>query len=119
MTYREGYGDTQEDYLVGPDNLTANGIHVLWAVDGDEVNQLVLDIIREHGVQSVVKSKSMVSEEIGLNHVLEDQGVEVVETDLGEYIIQLAHETPSHIVTPVIHKSLASIRDLFMQELSR
>ncbi len=98
-------------------NLTANGAHVLWAEDGDEANRLVLEIARRHGAQSVVKSKSMVSEEIGLNHALEGQGIEVIETDLGEYIIQLAHETPSHIVAPVIHKSLASIRDLFIQQL--
>jgi len=98
-------------------NLTANGAEVLWAVDGDEVNQLVMDIIRRHGVQSVVKSKSMVSEEIGLNHVLEDNEVQVIETDLGEYILQLGQEPPSHIVTPVIHKSKDSIRDLFIDKL--
>lgn len=98
-------------------NLTANGAEVLWAVTGDEVNQLVMDIARRHGVKSVVKSKSMVSEEIGLNHVLEADGIEVVETDLGEYIVQLAGETPSHIVTPVIHKSKEDIRDLFVAKL--
>lgn len=98
-------------------NLTANGAHVLWALDGDEVNRLVLDVIGRHAVKSVVKSKSMVSEEVGLNELLEAKGIEVVETDLGEYILQLAAEPPSHIVTPVIHKSLDSIRDLFVHEL--
>jgi L-lactate dehydrogenase complex protein LldF len=98
--------------------LTANGAHVLWALDGDEVNGFVLEIASRHAVKSVVKSKSMVSEEIGLNAVLEDHGIEVVETDLGEYILQLAGEPPSHIVTPVIHKSLESIRDLFVRELN-
>lgn len=97
--------------------LTANGVHVLWALDSNEVNHLVLEIISRHAVQSVVKSKSMVSEEVGLNEVLESHGINVVETDLGEYIIQLADEPPSHIVTPVIHKSLESIRDLFVQKL--
>jgi len=98
-------------------NFKANGAEVLWAVTGDEVNQLVMDIVRRHEVRSVVKSKSMVSEEIGLNHILEANGIEVVETDLGEYIVQLDHDTPSHIVTPVIHKSKAEIRDLFIREL--
>ncbi len=98
-------------------NLTANGAQVLWAVDADEVNRHVLDIIARHGVRCVIKSKSMVSEEIGLNDTLEAKHIEVVETDLGEYIVQLDHDTPSHIVTPVIHKSKASIRDLFVREL--
>lgn len=98
-------------------NLAANGAQVLWAVDGDEANRLVMDIIRRHGVRSVVKSKSMVSEEIGLNHVLEASGVEVVETDLGEYILQLGEEPPSHIVGPVIHKTKNSIRDLFVEKI--
>ena len=98
--------------------LTANGAHVLWALDGDEANGFVLEIASQHAVKSVVKSKSMVSEEIGLNAVLEDHGIEVIETDLGEYILQLAGEPPSHIVTPVIHKSLESIRDLFVRELN-
>lgn len=98
-------------------NLTASGAHVLWAETASEANQLVMDIIRRHAVRSVVKSKSMVSEEIGLNHVLEEHNVEVVETDLGEYILQLGHEPPSHIVAPVIHKSKDSIRDLFVREL--
>lgn len=98
-------------------NLIANGATVLWALDAKEANQYVLDIARQHGVQSVVKSKSMVSEELGLNHVLEEAGIQVVETDLGEYIIQLSGETPSHIVGPAIHKSKETIRDLFVREL--
>ena len=98
-------------------NLTRHGVHVLWAEDSAEANRLVLEIIDQHAVKSVVKSKSMVSEEIGLNDALESQDVEVVETDLGEYIVQLGGETPSHIVTPVIHKSKESIRDLFMEKL--
>ncbi len=97
--------------------LTANGVNVLWASDGDEVNRLVLEIVARHAVKSVVKGKSMISEEVGLNEALEDHGIEVIETDLGEYILQLAGEPPSHIVTPVIHKSLSGIRDLFVKEL--
>lgn len=99
-------------------NLTANGAHVLWALDGEEVNRHVLEIIEQHAVKTVVKSKSMVSEEVGLNDALEAHQIEVFETDLGEYILQLAHEPPSHIVTPVIHKSLHEVRDLFIQQLN-
>ncbi len=97
--------------------LAENGVRVLWALDGQEASQHVLDIIARHEVKRVVKSKSMVSEEIGLNGVLEGAGVEVVETDLGEFIVQLGHEPPSHIVAPVIHKSKESIRDLFVERL--
>lgn len=95
-----------------------NGIEVLWAVDADEANRHVLDIIRRHQVQSVVKSKSMVTEEIGLNAVLEARDIRVVETDLGEYIIQLNNEPPSHIIAPVLHRTKEEIRDIFVRELN-
>ncbi len=98
-------------------NLKKNGFQVEWALDADQANQLLLDIARRHGVESVTKSKSMLSEELGTNHALEAAGLRVVETDLGEYIIQLANETPSHIVGPVMHKTKAEIRDVFVQEL--
>ncbi len=98
-------------------NLKANGFTVEWAEDAAQANQLVLDIARRHQVQSVAKSKSMLTEELGTNHVLEAAGLRVVETDLGEYIIQLAGETPSHIVGPVMHKTKAEIRDVFVREL--
>ena len=97
--------------------MTANGIEVLWAQSGEDACAHVLRIAREHGVRHIAKAKSMVSEEIGLNAVLEAQGFEVLETDLGEYIIQIAGEPPSHIVTPVIHKSKDAIRDLFINKL--
>jgi L-lactate dehydrogenase complex protein LldF len=97
-------------------NLQANGIEVLWALDAAEANRLVLEIAEEHDVQSAVKSKSMVTEEIGLNHALEDAGIDVLETDLGEFIVQLGGETPSHLVIPVIHKTKESIRDLFVEK---
>ena len=97
-------------------NMRANGIEVLWAADGDEANRHVLDVARRHGARSVVKSKSMVTEETGLNDALEAAGLEVLETDLGEYIVQLGGETPSHIVVPIVHKSLAAIRDLLIAE---
>lgn len=98
-------------------NMQANGIHVLWAIDSTEANRHVMDIIKRHSVKKVAKSKSMVTEETALNHVLEDVGIEVIETDLGEYIIQLNHEPPGHIVAPVLHRTKQEIRDIFVREL--
>ncbi|QPC81373.1 iron-sulfur cluster-binding protein [Phototrophicus methaneseepsis] len=98
-------------------NLKENGFQVKWAVDADEAQKLVIDILKSHQATLVTKSKSMLSEEIGLNHALEAVGARVVETDLGEYIIQLNHEPPSHIVAPVIHKTKPEIRDIFVREL--
>ena len=98
-------------------NLRQNGIQVEWAEDADHANQLVLDIARRHQARTVAKSKSMLSEELGTNHALEAAGLRVVETDLGEYIIQLNDETPSHIVGPAMHKTKAEIRDIFVREL--
>ena len=90
---------------------------MLWAKDAAEANQHVLDIAREHNVKSVVKSKSMVSEEMELNHVLEAAGIRAIETDLGEYIVQLAQQRPVHIVTPAIHMSAADVGRLFAEKL--
>ena len=98
-------------------NVSARGVTVLWAKDAAEANQHLLDIAREHHVKSVVKSKSMVSEEMELNHVLEAAGIRAVETDLGEYIVQLAHQRPVHIVTPAIHMSAADVGRLFEEKL--
>ena len=98
-------------------NLRQNGFQVEWAEDADHANQLVLDIARRHQARTVAKSKSMLSEELGTNHALEAAGLRVVETDLGEYIIQLNDETPSHIVGPAMHKTKAEIRDIFVREL--
>ncbi|MDE2747345.1 MAG: LutB/LldF family L-lactate oxidation iron-sulfur protein [Chloroflexota bacterium] len=98
-------------------NLLANGWGVEWAEDARQANQLVLDIAARHGVRTITKSKSMLSEELGVNHVMEAAGLRVVETDLGEYIIQLNNETPSHIVAPVMHKTKDEIRDIFIREL--
>ena len=97
--------------------LTENGFTVLWAEDGAEARRHVSEIVRKHGVKKAIKSKSMLSEEIALNPHLEAEGVTVVETDLGEYIIQINDEHPSHIIAPVIHKTKASIRDLFVEKL--
>ena len=93
---------------------TAAGGNVLWAKDGDEVCRLVIDIARRHGVRKITKSKSMLSEEAGLNQALEAAGIQPVETDLGEYILQINdNEAPSHIIAPVVHKSKEEVADLF------
>ena len=95
-------------------NATARGATVLWASDDAEASRLVVDIARRHGVKKATKSKSMVSEEVGLNRALEAAGVRPVETDLGEYILQINdNEPPSHIIAPVVHKSKEEISDLF------
>ncbi len=96
---------------------TENGIQVHWAETKAEANQIFLDIIRRHQASRVIKGKSMVSEETHLNHFLEEQGVEVLETDLGEYIIQLDHETPSHIIVPAIHKNRDQVAHLFHEKI--
>lgn len=98
-------------------NMIANGIKVLWAADADEANRLALEIIHRHDAKTVVKSKSMLTEEIAFNRAVEAEGITVIETDLGEYIVQLNHEAPSHIIAPVIHKTKAQIRDIFVEKL--
>jgi L-lactate dehydrogenase complex protein LldF len=90
---------------------------VHFAVDADQANAIVSEIARANDVRTVTKSKSMVSEELGLNHVLEAQGIDVFETDLGEYIIQLADETPSHLVAPALHKTRGQVAQLFAAQL--
>jgi L-lactate dehydrogenase complex protein LldF len=97
-------------------NATARGASVHWAETREDVNRIVCEIARRHGVKKAVKSKSMVSEECSLNEALEAAGVEVVETDLGEYILQLAREPPSHIVAPVVHKTREEISELFSEK---
>lgn len=91
------------------------GGHVHWATDAEEACSIVRRLCAEAGARTVVKGKSMVSEEIGLNAALERDGLEVLESDAGEYIVQLAGEDPSHIVMPTIHKSIDEIADLFQE----
>mgnify|MGYP005856993757 CR=1 FL=1 len=93
------------------------GATVHWADDGAVAADVVLELARQRGVKLVVKSKSMISEEIGLNDVLETAGITVVETDLGEYVIQLAGDSPSHIVVPMIHLTRHDVSRLFQQHL--
>jgi L-lactate dehydrogenase complex protein LldF len=97
--------------------VEAHGGKVFWARTGDDVSNYIIELARARGVKTVVKSKSMATEEIELNHALEAAGVRPVETDLGEYIIQLANEKPSHIIAPAIHKTRAQISDLFEEKL--
>lgn len=92
---------------------TENGVQVHWAADGDEHNRIVMRILADAGAKRLVKSKSMLTEECGLNEHLEQNGVEVVDTDLGERIVQLAGEPPSHIVMPAIHYKKEEIGELF------
>jgi len=93
---------------------TARGASVLWARDGAEICRLTIDIARRHGVTKATKSKSMLSEEAGLNQALAAAGIQPVETDLGEYILQINdNEPPSHIIAPVFHKSKEEISALF------
>jgi len=95
---------------------TENGIQVHWAETVEQANQTVLRIMQEHNASDLIKGKSMVSEEMELNHYLEQHGVEVLESDLGEFIVQLAEEPPSHIVAPAIHKSRQDIARLFQEK---
>jgi L-lactate dehydrogenase complex protein LldF len=98
-------------------NLTANGIKVHWAESVEEGNRIILDILKKAGARSVIKGKSMVSEEMHFNHYLEEHGIRALESDLGEYIIQLAGEAPSHIVMPAIHKNKDQIGRLFEEKI--
>ena len=112
--------DHLDEYLTRlAENVAANGGHVHWAADAAEANAIVLDICRQANARVVTKSKSMLTEEIALNDALEAAGITVVETDLGEWIIQLAGETPSHIIAPAIHKTKAEVAELFSRVLGR
>lgn len=98
-------------------NATRLGVQVHWARDPAEHNQIVLDILQQHNVRKVVKSKSMLTEECHLNPFLERHGMEVVDTDLGERIVQLNNEAPSHIVLPAIHRSKEDVSEIFHRHL--
>jgi len=99
------------------EKVMAAGGYVHWAKTAEEANRIVLQIAKEHNVKAVVKSKSMATEEIGLNHALEEAGIEAVETDLGEYIVQLASTGPSHIIVPAVHLKKEEIAELFSNKL--
>ena len=99
------------------DSVTKAGGQVHYAADAAQANEIIADLARSRQVQVAIKSKSMVSEELELNPVLESVGVEVYETDLGEYIIQLAEDTPSHLIIPALHKTKEDVARLFTEKL--
>ncbi|MEH7235036.1 LutB/LldF family L-lactate oxidation iron-sulfur protein [Bacillus sp. JJ1562] len=100
------------------ENVTKRGGHVFFAQTKEEANEYIRSVVQKKDAKKIVKSKSMVTEEISLNAMLEEQGCEVVETDLGEYILQLdEHDPPSHIVAPALHKNREQIREVFEKKL--
>ena len=99
-------------------NVIASGGHIYFARDAEAASNYVVNLAKERGIELVIKGKSMVSEEMALNHRLEEEGIEPVETDLGEYIVQLAEETPFHIIAPAIHKSRVEVSELFVEKLN-
>lgn len=106
-----------DEYLLKfVENAEKAGAKIHWARDGKEACKIVIDLVKQNDADMVVKAKSMAGEEIHLNEALENSGIEPVETDLGEWIIQLAGETPSHIVVPAIHKTKQQIADLFVEK---
>ena len=108
-----------DEYLARfADSVEKAGGKVVWASTAEEASDYVVSLAREKGVRTVVKGKSMATEEIDLNHRLAGVGVEAIETDLGEYMIQLAGETPFHIIAPAIHKTRQDFGQLFSEHLS-
>ena len=99
------------------EQVTARGGTVHWAADANEANQIIAGLIRATGQTSVVKVKSMATQEIGLNEALAAAGIEATETDLAELIVQLGHDRPSHILVPAIHLNRNQIRDIFLREM--
>jgi len=99
------------------DNLEAKGVKVCWANDAEDANRIILEIAKKHNVKTVVKGKSMVSEELELNKAFESVGIRALETDLGEYIVQLTGKRPTHIITPATHLSAEEIGHLFEEKI--
>ncbi len=100
------------------ESLTAAGATVHWARDAAEANQIVIDVVRAHGAEEVVKVKSMVTQEIDLNGALAEAGIAAWETDLAELIVQLGEDLPSHILVPAIHRNRAEIREIFLSKMA-
>jgi L-lactate utilization protein LutB len=96
-------------------SIEENGGHLYLADDAADANRYVREVVAEENADRVVKSKSMTTEELEVNDALEADGIDVVETDLGEWVVQLADETPSHLIAPAIHRSRESIADLFAE----
>ena len=100
------------------ESVIAAGGHVHWASDGARANEIVLELARSHGVEEVVKVKSLTTDEIGLNDALAAGGVNAIETDFAELILQLDGDWPSHILVPAIHRNRTEIRDLFARTIA-
>ncbi|MBB2910973.1 L-lactate dehydrogenase complex protein LldF [Streptosporangium becharense] len=98
--------------------VTAAGGHVHWASDAKEANRIVADLVKATGETSVVKVKSMATQEIGLNEALQEEGITAYETDLAELIVQLGDDWPSHILVPAIHRNRAEIREIFQEKMA-
>lgn len=110
--------ENMDVYLIQlEEKVKAAGGYVHWAATAEDANRIVLQIAKNHNVKNAVKSKSMATEEIGLNDALEEAGIQAIETDLGEYIIQLAGTGPSHIIVPAVHLKKEEIAELFRKKL--
>jgi L-lactate dehydrogenase complex protein LldF len=124
---RQSGADIKDDVLANlgryleqlEESLTYAGATVHWARDGAEANQIVVDIARRHGVDEVVKVKSMATQEIELNAALEAAGISAWETDLAELIVQLGNDLPSHILVPAIHRNRSEVREIFLHEMGK
>ncbi|MFN2302268.1 MAG: LutB/LldF family L-lactate oxidation iron-sulfur protein, partial [Anaerolineales bacterium] len=117
-TIRKNVVENLDQYLEQFINhASKNGLIIHHADDAQKAVQIVLDIAQNSGAERIVKSKSMVSEEINLNSILEKHGIQVVETDLGEYIVQLRGEPPAHIITPAVHLTRKDVGELFSEKL--
>lgn len=110
---REALGDLEIQLLTFEKNIVARGAEVLWATNSASACHYLQQILNKHSAELIVKSKSMITEEIDFNHFVESIGITSVETDLGEYIVQIAGEKPYHIVTPAMHKSKKDVNELF------
>lgn len=109
-----------DDYLLQlEESVQQAGGHVHWARDGEEANRIILDLVKEQQVEEAVKVKSITTDEIKLNKALAKEGIQALETDLAELIVQLAGDEPSHILVPAIHKNRAEIRELFRKKLNQ
>lgn len=116
---REKTINNLDDYLVEFEkNITARGVRVVWARDGKEALKEINTFLLQNEVRLLVKSKSMISEELGFNEEAEKKGIESIETDLGEFIVQVANEKPYHILTPAMHKSKEDVAALFHRKFN-
>ena len=113
---RKALLELDSNLLLFEEKLTKRGVEVLWAEDSKEALAYVKDILKENDAKSLVKSKSMTTEELDFNDFVEKQDVKSIETDLGEFIVQVAGEKPYHIVTPAMHKSRKDVNDLFHEK---